>query len=59
MCIWITTLVNSFTRFAASMLGGVWVGSRIVQRISVEKFRLTVYLFLAAAGVITLIQSLI
>lgn len=57
MCIWITTLVNSFTRFAASVLGGVWVGSRIVQRIFGEKFRLAVYLFLAAAGAVTMIQS--
>lgn len=71
---WLTSLVNSFTRFAAGlltpdvlmlvipgvvgMLGGVWIGGKIVRRISVEKFRLTVYLFLAIAGVITLIQSL-
>lgn len=72
---WITTIVNNITRFSAGlltpdvlmlvipgvigMLGGVWAGSRIVSRISVERFRLMVYLFLALAGVVTLIQSLL
>lgn len=71
---WITGLANNITRLSNGLLSkdvllliipgflgqaiGVWIGGRIVGKISQNAFKYVVYGFLAVSGVITLITKL-